>query len=323
MSSYSSTSLSSYDPASSESSDLASSPSTSPSTSPIALKKAPSFGPCPSRSQSHPLAAPGPQRTRALTLDVRPQGLGVDPSSLVGKQLTRVRRSRTHPCITLHFADSSAFQVLVVGYDPHHPGVPKLLESDSPILNPCAAHGLADLRLTISHAASITLSDKAFQARSRSGSTAFGKAAIANEDRWTQRHAAFALKFHEEQGWHCVWATMAEYDDKDRERCVFRNYADVYLDKLQAQAQAPNHAHTHAHANAHVSPLSAPAHRTTYARAPTPASPSGTTPASSPHKTPAHHKGKRKNYRKNKSTYGHPGNLSPSSMPGGSTKARW
>ncbi|KAI0743557.1 hypothetical protein C8Q80DRAFT_1068917, partial [Daedaleopsis nitida] len=176
----------------------------------------------------------------------RPHGIGVDPVSLIGKQLTRVRRSRTHPCITLNLSDGTAFQLLVVGYDPHYRGVPKVLESDSPILNPRAASGVADLRLTISHAASITLSDKAFQVQPGSGS---GKeAGTTKEDRWTQRHAAFALKFEEEQGWHCVWATMAEYDGRDRERCVFRNYADVYLDRLQAHP-AP-HAHAQAHVNA-------------------------------------------------------------------------
>ncbi|KAI0706810.1 hypothetical protein C8T65DRAFT_222992 [Cerioporus squamosus] len=261
MSSYSSTSLSSYDPASSSHSELPSSPSTSPGTSPpspLSLKHAPSFPPGPrhprTRTQTHPLSPPPPlappaQRTRALTLDARPHGIGVDPSALVGKQLTRVRRSRTHPCITLHCADGSLFQVLVVGYDPHHRGVPKVLESDSPVLNPrsAAESAHADLRLTISHAASITLSDKAFQALpgpasgalKEGGLEGLAKAGKQREDRWTQRHAAFALKFEEEQGWHCVWATMAEYDERDRERCVFRNYADVYLDSLHAPSTPP------------------------------------------------------------------------------------
>ncbi|RDX55141.1 hypothetical protein OH76DRAFT_1310894, partial [Lentinus brumalis] len=171
----------------------------------------------------------------------RPHGIGVEPSTLVGKKLSRVHRSRTHPCITLHCADGSAFQLLVVGYDPHHRGVPKVLESDSPVLNPrgAAQSAHADLGLTITHAASITLSDKAFQALPgpTSGANAGGLEGLAKvgkqrEDRWTQRHAAFALKFEQEQGWHCVWATMAEYDQGGPERCVFRNYADVYLDSL-------------------------------------------------------------------------------------------
>ncbi|RPD59823.1 hypothetical protein L227DRAFT_468960, partial [Lentinus tigrinus ALCF2SS1-6] len=192
----------------------------------------------------------------------RPHGIGVDPSALIGKRLTRVRRSRTHPCITLHCADGSAFQVLVVGYDPQHRGVPKVLETDSHVLNPrgAAESAHADLRLTISHAASITLSDKAFQARpgpsSDGGLEGLGlglpKVRTQREDRWTQRHAAFALKFEEEQGWHCVWATMAEYDEQDREQCVFRNYADVYLDRLQAPAPS--------------TPTSTPPHRTSFAQ---------------------------------------------------------
>ncbi|KAI0745759.1 hypothetical protein C8Q76DRAFT_764874 [Earliella scabrosa] len=228
---------------------------------------------------------------------MRPHGLGVDPTSLVGKKLTRVRRSRTHPCITLQCADGSSFQVLVVGYDPHYRGVPKVLESDSPILNPRSAHGIADLSLTISHAASITLSDKAFQAHAGARGPK-----EATEDRWTQRHAAFALKFEEEHGWHCVWATMAEYDEKDGERCVFRNYADVYLDRL----------HTHAHA--HHTPAHAQGQRTA-----SPARAHSGSP-SSPRKPQGRHTGKRKNHRKNKSGLG-PGNMPPNT--GGVPKARW
>ncbi|EJF65307.1 hypothetical protein DICSQDRAFT_152535 [Dichomitus squalens LYAD-421 SS1] len=173
---------------------------------------------------------------------MRPHGIGVDPGSLVGKQLTSVRRSRAHPCITLQFSDGTSYQILVVGYDPHYRGIPKVLESDSPILNPRGSNGTADVRLTVSHATSITLSDKAFQIRSgpkSDASTSIQAASLPREDRWTQRHAAFALKFEEEQGWHCVSAVMVEYDDRDKERCVFRNYADVYVDKLHTVAPPP------------------------------------------------------------------------------------
>ena len=192
---------------------------------------------------------------------MRPHGIGVDPDSLVGKQLTRVRRSRAHPCITLQFSDGSAYQILVVGYDPHYRGIPKTLESDSPILNPRGSNGTADVRLTVSHATSITLSDKAFQIRSgpkADASTSTKAAPLPREDRWTQRHAAFALKFEEEQGWHCVWATMVEFDTTNKERCVFRNYADVYVDRLHAAAPPP---------------MSAPAHVTSHDPSPAPASP--------------------------------------------------
>ncbi|KAI1794141.1 hypothetical protein LXA43DRAFT_866967, partial [Ganoderma leucocontextum] len=201
---------------------------------------------------------------------VRPHGIGVAPDALVGKQLIRVRRSRTHPCTTLQFSDGSAYQILVVGYNPHYPGLPKVLESDSPILNPLASNGTADVRLTVSHATSITLSDKAFQVHECAQPPASPSKAAAlgppKEDRWTQRHAALALKFKEEPGWHCVWATMAEYDGRDKERCVFRNYADVYLDGLRAAAPPP--------------PMSAPAHVTSNPQLPVPAPSRPAPPAS-------------------------------------------
>ncbi|PIL36193.1 hypothetical protein GSI_01853 [Ganoderma sinense ZZ0214-1] len=296
MSSYSSTSLSSYDPPSSSSDYYPTTPSTSPSSSP----PSPSPFPLNHRSLSwktrskdslkatHPplMERQTSQRNRALTLDVRPR-IGVDPHALVGKQLTRVRRSRTHPCTTLQFSDGSAYQILVVGYDPHYPGLPKVLESDSPILNPLASNGTANVRLTVSHATSITLSDKAFQVRgspqpsspispSPTSSPSKNAALAPREDRWTQRHAALALKFEEEPGWHCVWATMAEYDGKDGERCVFRNYADVYLDGLRsatAHAAPPKSAPAHVTINPQLpepSPVHTPS-RPTH----TPASPSG------------------------------------------------
>ena len=59
----------------------------------------------------------------------RPDGaLGVDPSEMVGKVLTSIRRSAAHPALTLHFADRTAYQVRIDGYSPAHPGVPKQLE---------------------------------------------------------------------------------------------------------------------------------------------------------------------------------------------------
>ncbi|KAI0358460.1 hypothetical protein OH77DRAFT_1183708 [Trametes cingulata] len=237
MSSYSSTSLSSssaYTPTDSSSSAYPSSPSTSPGTtppSPLSIKP-------PSSPAS--LAPSSPRSYRSKTSQgQRPQqqphardvpargeaGLGIDPSTLIGKTLTCVRRSRAHPSVTLHFADGASFQVRVVGYDPHFRGVPKTLESDSPVLNPLS--GAVDVRLTVKHAAMITLADKAFQVQPGRGA---GR--DARESRWTQRHAAFAIKFVEEGGWHCIWATLAEYDEKDVETCVFRNFADVYVDSL-------------------------------------------------------------------------------------------
>ncbi|KAI0374022.1 hypothetical protein BV20DRAFT_921171, partial [Pilatotrama ljubarskyi] len=187
--------------------------------------------------------------------------LGIDPSTLIGKTLTCVRRSRAHPSVTLHFADGASFQVRVVGYDPHFRGVPKTLESDSPVLNPLS--GTVDVRLTVKHAAMITLADKAFQVQPGRGvydSAGSGVGRGARESRWTQRHAAFAIKFVEEGGWHCIWATLAEYDEKDVETCVFRNFADVYVDSLHPpSAAAPASAQAHADAASPHSRTASPA----------------------------------------------------------------
>ncbi|KAI8993006.1 hypothetical protein BD414DRAFT_514071 [Trametes punicea] len=161
-------------------------------------------------------------------------GCGVDLNTLVGRTLTRVRRSRTHPSLTLHFADGGAVQVRVVGYDPHFRGIPKMLESDSHILGP--ASGSADVKLTVKNATMITLADKAFQVHTGAQGARSG---AARESRWTQKHAAFAIKFVEEAGWHCIWATLAEYDEKDSNTCVFRNFADVYIDTLHPTSTSP------------------------------------------------------------------------------------
>ncbi|KAI0930284.1 hypothetical protein AcV5_007041 [Taiwanofungus camphoratus] len=149
-----------------------------------------------------------------------PDEIGVDPSQLIGKVLKRVRRSPNHPNVTLHFADDTAFQILVDGYDPVHRGIPKQIEVD-PDLEPLFNHQgrEAEVNLTICNAAVVTLADKAFE---------LGK----KESRWDQRHSGIALKFKEENRWHCVWATLAEYDDHGRTNCVFRSYHDVYLDAV-------------------------------------------------------------------------------------------
>ncbi|KAL1939777.1 hypothetical protein VTO73DRAFT_9477 [Trametes versicolor] len=230
------------------SSSYPSSPSTSPGTtppSPFSVK--PPSSPI---SPTFPNGNARAYRSKA-TSGERPQperqgeaGLGVDPSMLVGKTLTCVRRSRAHPTVTLHFADGASYQVRVVGYDPHFRGIPKKLESDSPVLNPVA--GAVDVKLTVKHAAMVTLADKAFQVQGGGGSGSPaggpGKGKGARESRWTQKHAAFAVKFVEEAGWHCVWATLAEYDDQDQETCVFRNFADVYVDSLHPPSAVPANA---------------------------------------------------------------------------------
>ncbi|CCM01481.1 uncharacterized protein FIBRA_03535 [Fibroporia radiculosa] len=151
-------------------------------------------------------------------------GVGVDPTQLIGKVLKGVRRSPTHPNVTLYFTDNTAFQILVDGYDPRHRGVPKTIEMDSglePIFN--HTKDLREVHLTVSNAARVTLADKAFDKGGRGS-------------KWDQTHRGIALKFKEDNQWHCVWATLAEYDDVERMNCTFRSYHDVYLDVLDQPA---------------------------------------------------------------------------------------
>lgn len=110
--------------------------------------------------------------------------LGVHPSEMVGKVLKSIRVSRSHPTVTLHFADRSAFQVRVDGYDPTHPGVPKIIETSAELGPLLAADGAEHLGYTVAHAALITMTDRAFQRGKRGGS-------------WDQRHAGVAFKFKE------------------------------------------------------------------------------------------------------------------------------
>jgi len=111
--------------------------------------------------------------------------------------------------------------VRVDGYDPVHRGIPKELETNSvllPLFNPPA--GQIDVHLTVTHARMVLLKDTAHQWSENA------------ESRWNVEHAAFALKFAEEPGWYCVWATMAEYDG-DFGPCTFRSFDDVYLAELR------------------------------------------------------------------------------------------
>ncbi|KAL6310351.1 major facilitator superfamily domain-containing protein [Sparassis latifolia] len=145
------------------------------------------------------------------------------PTFLPNSLDSSLTSSRTTTTDRLHFTDNTSFQILVDGYDPVHRGVPKEIEMD-PELEPIFNHpgGKCKVDLTILNATVITLADKAFELG-------------AKESRWDQDHAGIALKFAEDQKWHCVWATMAEYDDHARgnSRCVFRSYNDVYLATLQ------------------------------------------------------------------------------------------
>jgi hypothetical protein len=61
-----------------------------------------------------------PSKSRRRPVPLRLQSLGVDPSLLVGKVLTKLSRSSKHPTLTLDFSDNTTFQILVDGYDPVH-----------------------------------------------------------------------------------------------------------------------------------------------------------------------------------------------------------
>ncbi|KAI9509727.1 hypothetical protein F5148DRAFT_1185452 [Russula earlei] len=180
-----------------------------------------SFDPPPSCSgPAKPISTPtGSRKQRYI------DSIGVDPDQIVGKILVRVRRSPTHPAVTLHFADNTAYQVRVDGYDPVHRGIPKELETNSvllPLLKRAA--GQVDVHLTVTHARLVELKDTAHE---------WSETA---ESRWNVEHVALALKFAEQPGWHCVWATMAEYDG-DFGPCTFRSFDDVYLAELHPSSR--------------------------------------------------------------------------------------
>lgn len=184
-------------------------------------------------SASSSSTPPSPTKPRRPPPPLRLDSVGISPKSLVGKVLKRVRRSQNHPTLTLDFADNTSFQVLIDGYNPSHPGVPKSLEMDpslDPIFNPPSGHLVVDL--TIADCASVTLMDKAYDARRELQG--------ARDEQWDQHHIGVAFKFLEESGtgksWHCVWATLAEYDE-EHGTCVFRSFDDVYLEKLQRTPQ--------------------------------------------------------------------------------------
>ena len=98
--------------------------------------------------------------------------------------------------------------------------------------------GQIDVHLTVTHARFVQLKDTAHE---------WSETA---ESRWNVEHAALALKFADVHEWHCVWATMAEYDG-DFGPCTFRNFDDVYLAELntstrkrkspQKQGRKPHH----------------------------------------------------------------------------------
>ena len=157
--------------------------------------------------------------TKATRLDPAPDE--VNPVSLVGKTLVQVRRSPNHPSITLNFSDKSSYQIRIDGYNPQFPGLNKVLEMNA------QSHGVfpesggqTNVNLTVDRCASITMRDKAFDARG------------SKETTWDQTHLGVVFKFRERDGWHCLWAMLAD-SDSSTGLCVFRNFEDVYI------AQAP------------------------------------------------------------------------------------
>jgi hypothetical protein len=176
--------------------------------------------PLSSSSESRPSAAPPPNQSRKQSSSLRRDSIGVDPDRIVGKVLVHIRRSPAHPAVTLHFADRSSYQIRIDGYDPVHRGIPKELEMNSvlvPLFKPPG--GQIDVHFTVTHARMVELKDTAYE-RSHTA-----------ESRWNVGHIALALKFAEVPGWHCVWATMAEYDGEFGP-CTFRSFDDVYLAEL-------------------------------------------------------------------------------------------
>ncbi|KAK7053485.1 hypothetical protein VNI00_004111 [Paramarasmius palmivorus] len=155
---------------------------------------------------------------------------GIEPSQLVGKVLSRARRSPEHPALTLDFADNTSYQILVDGYNPRYKGIPKELEMNESFDNILLSND-GFIGLQIVDCAIITLSDIAFERKqSHSQETNL---------QWDKRHLGVAFKFAEDTPrWHCVWATLTEYD-KDMGSCIFRSYDDVYLERLDRSPRKP------------------------------------------------------------------------------------
>jgi len=153
-------------------------------------------------------------RSNGVRLDPAPDE--VDPISLIGKTLIGVRRSPTHPNVVLLFSDKSSFQIRVDGYNPQYPGIKKEIELSQRCAEVFPARGgSSSVELTIDHCASISMLDKAFDARG------------SRECYWEQSHRSIAFKFKQRDGWHCVWAMLAENEEYGQ--CIFRNFEDVYL----------------------------------------------------------------------------------------------
>ncbi|KAI0032479.1 hypothetical protein K488DRAFT_49831, partial [Vararia minispora EC-137] len=151
----------------------------------------------------------------------------IDPASLIGTTIVRVRRSPTHPTTSLVLSDGRTFQVRVHGYSPAHAALPRTLETSGALFSatPASPSGRA-VRLTVRDARLVALKDTAL-ARS---------VGSAEERRWSVEHLALAVRFEEEDGWQCVWAAVEEYGE--RGACVYRTYDDVYVQEVRRGKRA-------------------------------------------------------------------------------------
>ncbi|KAF5380401.1 hypothetical protein D9615_004602 [Tricholomella constricta] len=147
----------------------------------------------------NPLQSPTAPTHRRRPLP--PNYIGADPYDLIGKVLRRARQSAQHPAVTFEFSDNTSFQILVDGYDPMYPGIPKVLDMDSDLQ--ALFNSGQPLDLPIIGCTFITLLDLAFEAKQNH----------ASDLRWEQQHRGIALKFAEDiPRWRCVGSTMEERD---------------------------------------------------------------------------------------------------------------
>lgn len=160
-----------------------------------------------------------PKNTNISRQDGTP---GVDPSEIVGKVLKSIRRSPSHPAMTLHFADKTTYQIRIEGYDPAHPGVPKQFEMDMDLSALLASEKAEDLNWTVTKARMFKMLDKGF--------SELGKERTS----WHLDHTALAFQCEETKTWYCVWVCLEERNEWGA--CVFRNYHDIYLERLDRSA---------------------------------------------------------------------------------------
>ncbi|KAF9070125.1 hypothetical protein BDP27DRAFT_1392094 [Rhodocollybia butyracea] len=166
--------------------------------------------------------SPTKKRPRPPSLTCR-DAIGIDPEQLIGRKIIRISLSTVHPTLTLDFHDNTSAQILVDGYSPRWKGVPKQLEMDEAFRTLATSGTVGMETLEIVDCAIIKLCDKAFQRKQKHDHEPV---------RWDQEHAGVAFKFSDQQNprWHCIWATLVEYDESE---CIFRSYSDCYLDFTQ------------------------------------------------------------------------------------------